>query len=366
MLLHIANDFCGSKVYRNLFKSLHNQGLGQIVYTAVRKNVALPVDLPGFLSVKYSPILKPYMRIVFHSKRRAIYKDLLQKVELDKIRLVHAHTWYSDGAIALQLFKDYGIPYVVTIRNTDINLFYRYLIHLRSLGAEILANAKHIVFISSAHENRLSDVITHNISSPHSLIPNGVDSFWLDNITKQHFFSGDTFNLTYVGCFDPGKNVPRLIKALLELNEDSNSIKFHLTLVGDRGSDTKQIMEAISSHPHEIEWKGRINDKNKLKQEYNNCDAFVMPSLAETFGLVYVEAMTQGLPVLYSKGEGIDGFFDEKYGVRCNPRSVKDIKRCLRYLRDNYNNFKIDSNRLKQQFDWDNIAVLYKSDIYEL
>ena len=43
-----------------------------------------------------------------------------------------------------------------------------------------------------------------------------------------------------------------------------------------------------------------------------------MPSRYETFGLVYGEAMSQGLPIIYSKGQGVDGYFKEGtvgYGV---------------------------------------------------
>ena len=40
-------------------------------------------------------------------------------------------------------------------------------------------------------------------------------------------------------------------------------------------------------------------------------DIFVMPSINETFGLVYAEAMSQGLPVIYTKGQGFDKQFND-------------------------------------------------------
>ena len=51
-----------------------------------------------------------------------------------------------------------------------------------------------------------------------------------------------------------------------------------------------------------------------------------MPSYTESFGLVYAEAMSQKLPVIYSKGQGFDGQFEEGLvGYHVSPYDVKDI-----------------------------------------
>jgi glycosyltransferase involved in cell wall biosynthesis len=51
--------------------------------------------------------------------------------------------------------------------------------------------------------------------------------------------------------------------------------------------------------------------KEKLLNNYRNSDIFIMPSYNETFGLVYIEAMSQGLPIIYTQNEGVDGYFKE-------------------------------------------------------
>ena len=47
---------------------------------------------------------------------------------------------------------------------------------------------------------------------------------------------------------------------------------------------------------------------------------FILPSIHETFGLVYAEALSQGLPIIYTRGQGFDGHFEEGevgYSVDC-------------------------------------------------
>lgn len=63
-----------------------------------------------------------------------------------------------------------------------------------------------------------------------------------------------------------------------------------------------------------------------------------MPSKAETFGLVYVEAMLQGLPILYTKNEGIDGFYEENIGEKVISTDMEEIQIKLLKLIENTNN----------------------------
>jgi len=85
-----------------------------------------------------------------------------------------------------------------------------------------------------------------------------------------------------------------------------------------------------------------------------------MPSLHETFGLVYIEAMSQGLPLIYSKGEGIDGYFKEgKVGYSVNFKDINDIIEKIELILDNYNNISKNCNDLVEKFSWERVAQTY-------
>ena len=73
-----------------------------------------------------------------------------------------------------------------------------------------------------------------------------------------------------------------------------------------------------------------------FSETLNRFSAFVMPTRRETFGMVFIEALFAGLPLLHSKGWGVDGFFpDDTVGYACDPTELADLARGLDYLLDN-------------------------------
>ncbi len=102
-------------------------------------------------------------------------------------------------------------------------------------------------------------------------------------------------------------------------------------------------------------------DKISLINFYKTCDIFIMPSLTETFGLVYVEALSQGLPIIYTKDQGIDGFYEEGYvGFHVDPHDIDDIGKKIIMIINNYDTLTDNiRNLLLDTFDWNNIAKRY-------
>lgn len=193
-ILHIANDYTGSSVYKEFISSIDKIGVTQYVFTTIREEElagqnSIDFIQPGsnvFCSEKWSPI----HRLSFRLKTQSGYNELVKIINPKQsgITYTHAHTLYSDGVLALKLKEEYGIPYSVTVRNTDINLFMKYLVHTWAIGRKILSEADHIICISPAHKNRLLNRYSQ-YSDKVVNIPNGISNYWLDNIScskKQH------------------------------------------------------------------------------------------------------------------------------------------------------------------------------------
>jgi len=88
-------------------------------------------------------------------------------------------------------------------------------------------------------------------------------------------------------------------------------------------------------------------DKEKLLSIYRNHQIFAMPSKHETFGLVYIEALLQGLPILYSRNEGIDGMYGSEIGEAVKNSSIEEIELRLSKLIDNLDNYDYNLDEIK-------------------
>jgi glycosyltransferase involved in cell wall biosynthesis len=135
-----------------------------------------------------------------------------------------------------------------------------------------------------------------------------------------------------------------------------------ITTCGGGGSDEEQILRQISNFPEMFVFHGKIYDKKRLKNIYQSADIFAMPSRNETFGLVYVEAMLQSLPILYTQNEGIDGFYAENIGEKVSRHAdVEEIEHSLLRIMNNYSSYRIPLEKLIHNHNWKNIALDYQN-----
>lgn len=367
-ILHICNDFSGSRVHGNLVRELDGQGLRQTVYCPVRR-----ADLVGRnafegqrLTLVYSYVLRPWHRALFHLKRHTVFRNMCRLVDVPGFDLIHAATVFSDGALAMMAWERWGVPYVVAVRSTDVSDFGRLAPHLWPLGLRILRHARRIYFISEAMRRRFWRLpwargLRGEIEERCVLRPNGVDDYWLRHLNREPLPGRDVL---YVGDFQCRKNVPRLVEAVRLLRREEAFRNVRLTLVGGGKDCGERVGKVIDNNRDFVDFRGAIHDRAELAALMRRHGVFCMPSMSETFGLVYVEALSQGLPIVFTQNDGIDGMFPEcepPVGLAVNPKSAGDI--CLALKRilthpEQFGNGGVDFSL----FDWHRIALAYLSD----
>lgn len=372
-ILHIANYYFSSKVYKNLISELDKIGVQQTVYAAFAGQHVVDehpphLEIPASRII-YRPILNIYTRLNYGHKVKKITADILEHIAGEKFDVLHAHTLFSDGRAAYNLHKKFGTPYIVAIRNTDLNFFFRFFLHLRSQARDTLLSAQKIIFISEAYRRRL---LAHpyftnyrdELEAKCIVIPNGIDAYWLNNaVAAPRKSIHDPARLLYVGKINKGKNLLKLIKIVEKLNDDDTKCMLHIAGTGS-GKYYRTVTSMIKKHPEFLVYHGAIADKASLLSLYREADLFVMPSRKETFGLVYVEALSQGIPVIYTQNEGIDGFFPPETGESVNCYSEYDIRNKIHKILKNNNMYRFEPQKITQAFRWSRIAEQYRS-IYQ-
>ncbi len=365
-ILHLCHNYSAKPLYLNLINEINAHGHRQIIYVPVRNRKLLDLNKSENrtnIEYHFSYILNLYTRLNYFHKIKKIYNDILKKIKFENIDLIHAHFLFSDGGPALKLKEKFGIKYIVAVRNTDLNVFFKYLIHTRSSAVRILENAEKIIILSPDYKEKLLKYIpkqkTAQIQRKIIILPNGIDNYFIVNKIKNHkIINYKNINCLYIGEYSYNKNVIRIIDAVKKIKNDGNNLK--LFLVGEFGNNVKNVLRKTEQNKSFASSEPIIADKKNLVKKYRSCDIFIMPSHHETFGLVYLEAMSQGLPVIYTKGQGIDGYFNSGYiGYSVNSKNIHDIADKIKKIIDNYQ--YLSTNCLKEidNFNWHVIVEKY-------
>lgn len=376
-ILHIANSYGGTAVYTNLYTAIDTSAdITQWVYVPLnsRNHDRLGNKIIDFKNVDsrihYSTILKPYHRYLYGLKIRAIFKDIESIFDLRKVDFIHAGTLCLDGAVAYEISKKYGIPYISTIRNTDVNAYYKRLVWRKYYFTKVLEKAYKIIFISPKYKEKFVDDhvplrLQKEIASKMIVIPNGVNSLFLTNRNKCVNDVKETFRIIFVAAFYRGKGLVETIKAIELLR--SKGFKVSLNAIGkglpNRPKDNDYI-EMVEEMAKGKEWIKiqPFKQPEEIIMEMRMANAFIMVSKPETFGLVYVEALSQGLPIIYAQGQGFDGFFPDGYvGYSAIAGDVVCIAEKIENLINNYHIIvkNVESLDLYKDFEWNNIAKKY-------
>lgn len=363
-ILHICGDY--DVFHRNLVVEQNQIGHNTRIFyytTRNKRNITIDKDSLDFYNSKIRLLRGP---VFFRTRIQHVANAFINYYkDCHDFELIHAHMWFSDGELAYEAKKKWGIPYIIAIRNTDIYSWYYWRIPWnKKRGLEIIKNASKIIFLSSTYKKQLIDLIPISISKDIimkcEIVPNGIDDFWHKNSSIKHREKpGKIIRILTVGNIEVNKNQITVLKAIEKLVSVGYNVEYYI--VGNI-LDKKIGKRLVSSKYSKLIG---FRSKEELINIYKKSDIFVMPSIHETFGLVYVEAMSQGLPVIYSKGQGFDGQFDDgEVGYSVDSKNYIDIYNKILKILDDYENISSSCIQASKQFKWKTIAEHYQ-DIYE-
>lgn len=304
---------------------------------------------------------KNWQRYIFFLKEALVYKDFVKLYNHNEFDLYHAHTLFTNGYLAYKMNKKTNKPYIVAVRDTDLNVFFKKRIFLRPVGLRILKNASRIAFIS---RNYLEEMLEKYIPVKYHeefrnksiIVPNGINNFYHTNslLQNKNILNNKTVKIITVGFVSNRKNQINVAKAIKKLINDGYQIKYEV--VG-KPQDIK-----VENRLKKYNFVERTSflDKENLIKKYREAHIFVMPSITETFGLTYIEAMSQGLPIIYSKEQGIDGYFENGLvGYSVNPLNIEEIANCIIKVINNYDYFASNAFNTSSFFKWEDIIDKY-------
>ena len=273
-----------------------------------------------------------------------------------KVDAVHAH-WFIPQGILQSFLK---CPYIITGHGTDVTSMNQGI--FRYLKKRAAQNANHIVVVSEKLRNIILNV-TEIKKEKVSVISMGCNTREFgEKYDAPNFFEQDGKKVVlFVGRLDEIKGVSYLIEAV-------KKIDVRLVIVGD-GPLRDELKHQAAGYGEQITFLGSKSHE-ELKRIYASADIFVAPSITasngsqEGFGLVIIEAMASGLPVIASRTGGIvDIIQDGRNGLLCEEKNVEQLRSTIeRLLKDEqlYNELKQSGMETAAKYDYSEIAKRYK------
>ena len=317
MILHVCCNLAGSTVFMQLFEALAASGEEQRVFVPEKRAQNMGKNVPRGVPTQYALTVRRSDALLFFRKAQRSVPQIERMPDFGQVRLIHAHTLFTDGSIAHALHERHGIPYVVTLRYSDIETIWTYEPHLRALGRRILRDAARVVCLSEGSRARVRTrcVLPRDraaFDAKTAVIPNGIDPAWLTGAPRTAL--GEPVHVGFAGLLNARKRPLDALAAVQRAREAGG--RFVLRACGS-GPLEERLRAGLGEGDACV---GRVQGMEAMKEFYRACDVLLVPSSAETFGMVYLEAMSQGVPVLYTRGQGFDGQFPEGevgFSVRC-------------------------------------------------
>lgn len=261
--------------------------------------------LNGVRTFTHTYLNKPKSPDYLVKKARKYGMKLLEEyiTEFGKPDIVHLHC-YEGGEFAKAIQEKYAIKYVVTEHSS------RFLLGtvpaaLEPIAKDVFAHASVRIAVSKF----LEETLEKKYALDFQYVPNIVDvsAFKRDaSVPKKEIFT-----FVHVAGLNANKNQAMLIRAFQAFS--ATHPEAQLTIVGDGPlrSELEQLVNDLDLG-HKICFAGH-QSREQLLQIYNESHAFVLSSFKETFGVVLIEAMSCGLPVIATKCGGPESIISESY-----------------------------------------------------
>lgn len=236
--------------------------------------------------------------------------------------VLHAH-FYTMGAIARFIKQDYGIPLVVTEHFSNINQDVLPT-PVRRLAEQAYRAADKIISVSSGLRRR----IAQHFSQDSVVIANIVDFPPMEEHSAEE---KEGFVLVSAGHLLYGKGFDLLLKAFSAAGFDA-SVRLKIMGAGAYEAELRKMAADLHLEAR-VELSGRPYKREDFFRVCRDADCFVLASRGETFGLVYVEAMAAGCPVIATDCGGPSDFVTAENGLLIPPENVEDLMEALQQMR---------------------------------
>ena len=276
----------------------------------------------------------PMMFKIFNKRLEKLYKEIIKKE--GKIDIIHCQSSLWAEISANYISKKYNIPLIITEHSSIekavyIKESYKHLIKKSYVEADKL------IAVGNGLKKEISKFSGRkNIEVIHNLIP--VENFHIKKAENKDF---TFFSLAFL---EGEKGMDILIKAFSKYFKETAS----KLIIGGDGSQKEYLIKLCEDLgiTNQVDFIGALS-REEVSEYMSSCDSFVLASKYETFGVVYIEALASGKPIIGTYNGGADDIINKDNGLIVKVDEIEELGRAMKYVKDNI--VLYDANKIRSE-----------------
>ena len=303
------------------------------------------------------PKLRGFERFRWTNIGLSLYKKYVKNHGVPD--LVHVHSMINGGFLAYEIKKKFNVPYVITEHSTA---FARGLVRqkLDKKIKEICQQASSLTCVSTPFKKLLEN----RYGFKFSVLFNIVDKLFFEHPISIR--DENTFTFINVAFMDEKKNQALLIETFAKQFKNTNK---KLVLIGNGALENtlKELTVKLEINK-QVFFLGRLS-REEVCAEMLKADCFVLTSNYETFGVVLIEALASGLPLIATKCGGPEDIVNSSNGILIDVNNQMQLESAMIQMVNNYKLYDKEKLRTEAQDRFgekvfvDNALSFYKKGI---
>lgn len=296
------------------------------------------------------------------------YKATLKVIKKERLEfdLIHAHFTWPAGYTGALLGREFNVPLVITAHGFDVYEVPFRSDYYREKVVAALEVADHVITVSRSNLRILTETLGVQPEKV-SLIPNGFDGELFrpmpqDKVRARLGLPLEKKIILTVGNLVPVKGHEYLIRAAEKIVKEKPNVFFVVVGSGPLRKKLEGLVRSLNLEGYFYFAGARPHEE--IPFWMNAANLFVLPSVRESFGVVQIEALAIGIPVIATiNGGSEDIITSEDYGLLCPPANSECLaEKILIALEKEWDHEKI--RNYAKQFTWKSV-VKQILDVYD-
>jgi glycosyltransferase involved in cell wall biosynthesis len=226
--------------------------------------------------------------------------------------VIHAHSCFFGGLVARYISKKTGIPYILTKHYTDIIQRKGFFVVDVAMSKHIIQKASAVVAVSSGYAQNLADFFGIP-STTFGVIPNMVNDIFVQAPIADKPLKTDKFNFLTVSFIDARKNHTLMLHAFAKFAQQHPQATFTIAGDGDMLPQMRTLADVLGVG-QQVFFVG-LADRAQVLGYMQQANCFLLASKYESFGVVLIEALAMGLPLISTDSTGPKDIINATNGI---------------------------------------------------